>query len=120
MERTLIFVYNAQSDAFSALFDYAHKLFKPSTYQCDLCSLTHHNLGERKAWKVFKEQSSIEMKFRYIRQFENEFNQSLTYPVIVMKKGDQLEVFMTKLEISQLKSVEELTWELEKRLINKI
>lgn len=120
MEQTLIFVYNAQNDAFNAMVDYAHKLFKPSTYQCDLCALTHHNFGERKVWKAFKERSPIEMEFRYIRQFENEFNHPLTYPVIVMKQGDQLEVFMTKSEIGQLKSVEELTRELEKRLINKI
>ncbi|NVK65097.1 MAG: GTPase [Flavobacteriales bacterium] len=116
MERTLIFVYNAQNDAFNALVDYAHKLFKPSTYKCELCALTHHNFGERKTWKEFKEHSEVEMEFRYIRQFENEFNLRLTYPVIVIRRDGQLEEFMTKSEMSQLNSVEELTKELEKRL----
>lgn len=116
MERTLLFVYNAQNDAFSAMVDYAHKLFKPSTYPCELCALTHHHFGERKSWTAFKERSEIEMEFHYIRQFEDEFNLQYTYPVIVMKQGDQLELFMSKSQIQQVKSVEELIKELETRL----
>jgi len=49
----LIFVYNANSDLFSSVTDYARKLLKPDTYQCNLCKITYDNLGMKKRWKRF-------------------------------------------------------------------
>ena len=37
----LIFVYNAGSGKLNALFDMAHKIVSPTTYECSLCALTH-------------------------------------------------------------------------------
>ena len=44
----LIFVYNAKSGKLNALFDIAHKIVKPETYQCSLCAITHDALSEKK------------------------------------------------------------------------
>ncbi len=111
----LLFVYNANTDIKSAVFDYAHKVFSPSTYQCELCALTHHNLGERKAWKRFKKRTDVTMEFWYIKQFEGEFNMRFDYPVVLRKREDGLHLFMSKAELQQLESVEELIGVLEQR-----
>ncbi len=42
---SLLFVYNADSGLVAGLFDSAHKLLSPSTYQCQLCTLTHGVTG---------------------------------------------------------------------------
>jgi hypothetical protein len=50
----LIFVYNAESGKLNTLFDIAHKIIKPETYQCSLCAITHDAIKEKKAWTEFK------------------------------------------------------------------
>lgn len=117
MKRELIFVYNANSDPLSAMVDYAHKLFRPSTYACDLCALTHHNLGERAAWKKFKERSNVDMDFMYIRGFEATFNLRYDYPVIIERCDEQFKEILTKTELKQMITVEELIDFLEDYLI---
>lgn len=120
MESTLIFVYNANTDPVSAIVDYAHKVFKPSTYKCELCTLTHHNLGERSAWKKFKEHATVEMEFMYIRGFEAKFNLQYDYPVIIEKVGDDFVQLMGKKELQEIKSVEALIDQLEGMLNQKV
>ena len=39
------FVYNADGDVFSLVGDFAHKIFSPKTYNCNLCAITHGNFG---------------------------------------------------------------------------
>lgn len=113
MERKLIFVYNANTDPISTIVDYAHKVFKPSTYKCELCALTHHNFGERNAWKEFKKHANAEMEFMYIRSFEAKFNLLYDYPVILEKNKEGFLQIMGKKELQKIKSVEELIVELE-------
>ena len=66
----IIFVYNARSDKINKLIDFAHKIISPSTYSCDLCTLTHTNFGQRKDWKAFLENSSYLLHVYYKDQFE--------------------------------------------------
>jgi hypothetical protein len=113
MEGKLIFVYNANTDPVSAIVDYAHKVFKPSTYKCDLCGLTYHNFGQRSAWKKFKARSTMEMEFMYIRGFEKEFNLRFEYPVILVKNGENIQQLMGKKDFQGIESVEELIEKLE-------
>ena len=113
MERQLIFVYNANTDPISAIVDYAHKVFKPSTYKCELCALTHHNLGERSVWKEFKNHANAEMEFLYIRGFEAKFNLQYNYPVILEKADGGFLQIMGKKELQKISSVDELITQLE-------
>jgi hypothetical protein len=113
MEHKLVFVYNANTDPISAIVDYAHKVFKPSTYKCELCALTHHNLGQRSEWKKFKKRSKVEMEFMYIRGFEAEFNLQYEYPVILERKGAGFLQVMGKKELQEIESVEKLIEKLE-------
>ena len=103
----LIFVYNANSGKLNTLFDIAHKLLSPGTYQCDLCSLTHGALSEKQAWKEFRERSGLEMEFLHKDEFEKLHKNSFDYPVI-LKQSDSIDLFLNADEISQVKSVDEL------------
>ncbi len=107
----LIFVYNANSGKLNTLFDIAHKLLSPETYQCDLCSLTHGALSEKKAWKEFRKRTSLEMEFLHKDEFEQLHKNSFDYPVVLKQSGkqaDSIDLFLNSDEISHLKSVDEL------------
>lgn len=104
----LIFVYNAETDVISSVLDYAHKLFKPETYKCELCALTHHNFGERKVWKEFKSKTNANLSFWYIRQFEQEFGQRFEYPVIFEKTNETLKIVRNKSQLEEFHEVEDL------------
>ncbi len=62
-EGTLLFVYNADSGLFNTVTDIAHKIFSPSTYQCDLCALTHGYFQVRGPWKAFIEGLGVPCEF---------------------------------------------------------
>lgn len=100
----LIFVYNANSGKLNTLFDIAHKLISPETYECALCTLTHGALSEKEAWKEFRERTRLDMEFLHKDEFEKLFEQSFDYPVI-LKQSDTLDLFLNADEISQVKSV---------------
>jgi hypothetical protein len=103
----LIFIYNANSGKLNTLFDIAHKLISPETYQCDLCSLTHGALSEKKAWHEFRKRSGLKMEFLHKDEFEKLHAKTFDYPVI-LKQADDIELFLNADEISHIKSVDEL------------
>lgn len=104
----LNFVYNVRSDIGSAIIDYAHKVVSPSTYACDLCALTHHNLGERKAWKRFRAETPYHLEFMYIDQFEERFGRKAAYPVVFSHHEGELSIVISRDEFSKLKDVDSL------------
>ena len=114
----ILFVYNANSNAMNRMVDFAHKILKPSTYKCQLCSLTHHTLGERLMWKAFKQQSNLKLDFYYIKKFEEEYILSYNYPVILVEENGDLEVIMSNNELNKIKDVEELISILEVKLMD--
>jgi hypothetical protein len=69
----LIFVYNADSGLFNTMSDIAHKLFSPSTYECQLCALTHGLLKERGEWRDFIESFDVEVEFLHRDQFREQY-----------------------------------------------
>ena len=112
----VIVVYNANENIKSAILDYAHKVFSPSTYRCELCSLTHSNIGPRKEWRSFRKSVNLVLDVMYIESFEERFNHRFNYPVILLEIQDNLEVIMTKDEIANHSSIESLLESLNSRL----
>ena len=104
----LIFVYNAKSDNMNVLIDYAHKIISPSTYSCNLCKLTHTNFGERKEWKDFIKHSAVKLEFYHIDEFEEIFNESFIYPIILKKDSDGFEILLDSIKITKLTNVNDL------------
>ena len=116
----LLFVYNARSGKLNALFDSVHKIMSPSTYSCRLCTLTHGVFQERSLWKDFRENSGIEMLFFHRDEFLQKYGEVLeakfSYPVILRKTEERLEVFMTKEELNALSSETELIKRINARI----
>jgi len=103
----LIFVYNADSGKLNVLFDVGHKIVSPGTYKCDLCALTHGTFTERKVWKHFRESTSLNLIFLHKDEFEKQFENSFSYP-IVLRREKVLEVFISTAELNAMSSPEEL------------
>ncbi|WP_420378862.1 GTPase [Gilvibacter sp.] len=99
MKRALHFVYNANSGKLNALKDSLHKWLSPETYNCDLCSLTHHSFQEVAAWKTFRQEATLPMYFYHKDEFEKAFRSKwlpkYEFPIILMETEQSLEVFMT-------------------------
>ena len=112
----ILFVYNADKDPTSAAIGYAHKVFRPSTYPCELCELTYHNLGERKKWKSFRNEHGEAFEFLYIREFENRFTERFEYPVILFLEGESLSILMSKEEMKGCSTEDDLIKELKTKL----
>ena len=51
-KKKIIFVYNAKGGKWNYILDTAHKYASPSTYECNLCQITH-DLKMRKPWKDY-------------------------------------------------------------------
>ena len=62
-------LYNAKDDFYNRSVDYLHKVFSPSTYQCDLCKITHGSFGMRKDWQEFLLNKELETEFYYRENF---------------------------------------------------
>lgn len=112
----LLFVYNAKSGKTKAALDIAHKIISPSTYSCDLCSLTHGIFSEKSAWKEFVGKADVEMLFYHIDEFEEKYGSKADYPLILREEGETLEPFMDKDEIAGIEDVKGLIKLIEKKL----
>ncbi len=82
MKEQVIFVYNANSDLFSTVTDFAHKILSPSTYQCQLCALTYGNFSKKQEWKYFVESLSIQTVFLHKDEFENQYKIKTALPAV--------------------------------------
>ena len=112
-EKQLIFVYNAHSDLFSTVTDFAHKLLSPATYSCNLCTLTYGNFIVKQEWKSFIKSLSIKAVFLYKDEFEKEYKIQSPLPAVFIGMDGIVKVLISKQEIESCKSLEEL-----KELVN--
>jgi hypothetical protein len=108
MKEQLIFVYNANSDLFSTVTDFAHKILSPSTYQCHLCALTYGNFSKKQEWNLFIESLSIETVFLHKNEFEKLYKTEAALPAIFVLTDGAIKEIITKHEIENCQSLEEL------------
>ena len=67
--RNIIFVYNAKGGKWNYILDTVHKYASPSTYECNLCKITH-DLKMKEAWRKFIESSPHNFKFLHSEELE--------------------------------------------------
>lgn len=103
-----IFVYNADSGSLNTVFDIAHKIISPDTYECNLCMLTYGTFSEQKVWKRFRQESIWDFEFLHKDEFEKKYRSHFEYPVIVQQIGDDFEVVLARDEIHVIDEVEAL------------
>ena len=115
MSKKILFIYNANSDTGSKMLDFAHKIVSPTTYNCNLCSLTHGNFTEKKQWKTFRERLLAEgyqldffHKDEFQERYKSKFGHKYTYPIILVETDHELEVLVTAEKLNAMETVEEL------------
>lgn len=106
----IIFIYNAKSNVFNALSDFAHKILSPSTYPCSLCQLTYGNIGMNKQWALFLK--TLPYRKTFLHKDEATTIDAIylaNLPVILFKnKKGIIQVLMTSKELDQLTALEDL------------
>lgn len=110
----LIFVYNARSDIFSKVTDFAHKIISPATYSCSLCILTHGNMGMHKEWEDFLLNLPYPVSFLYKDQVEEHPGTEL--PQIWLQEGQEKKVLIDAVELKAVPSLEALMELIRERL----
>jgi hypothetical protein len=117
MKPTLIFVYNADSGLFNAITDMAHKIFSPQTYSCQLCALTHSNVGMRKEWKQFIKSLELPVQFLHANELAARYSvKSLSLPVVLIKKGESVEILVEADVINGCQNLDDLKQAIEGQL----
>jgi len=116
----LIFVYNADSGLKNALIDSAHKILSPKTYQCKLCELTYGALKEKKAWKKFRQNSDVEMKFLHADEFntlyKSKFRPAFELPVVLLENQYELELLLSNKALYDINDIQTLIIRIESYL----
>lgn len=117
MNTSLIFVYNANSGLFNVLTDAAHKIFSPETYTCNLCALTHTNLGMRREWKRFIESLDHEVEFLHSDELKERYGiEAMALPAVFWKEDGEVKVWVEAGEINSCRTMDELKGLILKRL----
>jgi hypothetical protein len=107
-EQRLLFVYNANSDLFSAVSDFAHKILSPSTYQCHLCALTHSNFSEKQEWKTFIKTLPVKSIFLHKNEFAKQYKMDIVLPAIFFLSDGSIKEMIPKQQLESCQSLQEL------------
>ena len=108
-DRSLVFVYNADSGLLNSIKDLFHKNFKPATYPCRLCALTYNNAGMISDWKRFTDGLDISVKFLHKDEFNDRFqNKDLGLPAAFLIDDDEIRTLISAVEMNDLSDLEEL------------
>ena len=104
----LIFIYNANSDLFSAVSDFAHKIISPSTYDCNLCALTYGNFSVKQEWKSFIQDLPVKTTFLHKEAFSKEFKLQTALPAVFLRMNGKAEQIIDRDEIANCQTLEDL------------
>jgi hypothetical protein len=108
-DKTLLFVYNADSGFFNTVADIAHKITSPDTYECELCALTHDTFNINRQWKQFLAETDLEFVFLHRDEFRKKYpEQGEPLPAIFVAKANGLEVLIGKQQLQSLTDVQQL------------
>ncbi len=116
----IIFVYNAKSGTINAVLDSMHKVLSPSSYNCNLCDITFGLVGEKEAWRDFRESFPIEMEFlhkdEYQKAYSSKFGFKFDFPIVLCAVEEELQVLVNTAELNQLDNAEELIKLIQERV----
>lgn len=105
----LLFVYNADSGLFNTLTDIAHKAFSPSTYNCNLCAITHDLLKEKGEWKNFVASLGIDTEFLHKDEFNSKYGEHAdSFPAIYLIDENTMNLAVTADELNVMSGIEQL------------
>lgn len=116
--KTLVFVSNLDSRVLQSLHDYSSG--KAVVSEADLCALSriiHSPLGIKKEWKRFLKECTIPSRSLSRDEFISEFGHlAITFPVVLLKKGTDLSVFISTEEINRFRDLHDFIRLVEERV----
>ncbi len=111
------FIYNAKNGFANSIFDLAHKIISPDTYECSLCKITHGAFTENKKFKELKEKYNITLW--YNDDYEAKFPRESQYPIIIIRDNNKKQIGQIKTEeINSLNNIDELVLLLAVKIMN--
>lgn len=116
MTKKIIFVYNADSGLFNTVTDIAHKIFSPSTYECQLCAITHSAFSMREEWKTFLQSIHHEMEFLHRDEWKQQHQDKADDLPAVYYGDETVSLLLSSKEINQCQTLEELKQLIKDRL----
>jgi len=120
IKERVIFIYNANSGVRNKVLDSMQKVFRPSTYDCNLCDITFGVLTENRTWKKFRQQSSYQMLFlhkdEFTKKYASKFGYKFDFPIVLMEGANGLEVLISTNELHQFKTSHDLIKVLNDRI----
>lgn len=118
MPPQLVFVYNADSGLFNTVTDIAHKIISPSTYSCQLCTLTHSYFSVKKDWTDFLAELDARLEFLHRDELLEKYGMSeISMPVILINQNNRLSTWISTEEINDCPSIEVLKVLISDRLL---
>src|SRR5271157_1794883 len=109
MTPKLVFVYNADADKASAMKDFLHKAFRPSTYPCHLCSVAFGAFGVKKDWETYIDNLEWPSEFYHKDEFKAKYpNVEGLFPCAFIEIDDLLDVFISQDEMNAVEDLEAL------------
>ena len=116
----ILFVYNLDSAVLQSVHEYSTgKGAQADTDVSPLSRLTHSPLGIKKEWKRFLKELPIPSHSLTRDEFAKEFgNISLSFPVVIYKKGATLSVLVSTEEIRACRELGDLIHLVKGRILD--
>ena len=116
-ERKLVFIYNADSGLLNAVKDYFHKKRSPDTYECNLCMQTFGGFSMKKDWKSYINDLDVPTEFLHKDEFEKNYDvKNAEYPSAYLRNGSGMKLIISKDEMNNVKSLDEMKELVSKKL----
>ena len=115
-ESELIFIYNAKSGLVNEFLDFTHKIFSPSTYNCNLCAISYGNFSMKKKWSDYINSLPVKSTFTYKDKVSEYGYDDIKLPSIIFQDKSKSKVIISSEEINKLKKIDQLINILSDRL----
>jgi hypothetical protein len=113
----LIFVYNADSGVFSLLSDFAHKIFSPQTYACNLCAITHGNFGMKNEWREYLKTLPVPFEFLHADEFKAKYKiADAELPAVFRHQNGEVEEVIDAVAINDCRNIDDLKYIIDQQI----
>lgn len=114
MEKTLLFIYNANSGTLNGLIDLMHKSISPKTYACDLCTITYDVKGMLPTWKAYINTLPYKILFLHKDELKKEYPFITTaLPAILLWHNTAFQILISRNDFKEIKSLDMLIQKME-------
>lgn len=115
--RSLVFVYNARSEALPKIEGSMSRVADAGGEHCNLLALTFSPIGMKKEWKRFLHDIGMPARFLSRDEFASEFrNIAATYPCAYLQTGQDLFIIAGTEEINRCAQLGDLIGIIHQRL----